>query len=192
MYVAFALFVMRLGARSTLLPLFAKEEIGLGEFQIGVVIAISGVVNLALIHVAGTAVDRFPRGRVLAAGMTVTGIAIAGYGYVGSLAGLLAISLLFGVGTSFGSVAAPTIAAGLAVPGGEGRAMGLFRAAGDVGAIAGPVALGAIADGAGFAAGFWTTAVLLFVRCCVGPRDRFGDGAGRAPGGPAGPRPVNV
>lgn len=190
MFIAFSLFVMRLGARSTLLPLYAREVLDLHELDIGVVIAVSGVVNLGLVHVAGRSLDRFDRGKVVAAGLTVAAAAVAAYGYAGGLGSLVLLSLLFGLGTSFASVAAPTIAASLADPGREGRAIGLFRAAGDTGAIAGPIGLGAVADWAGFGAGFWLSAALLWVGAVTGWRIGRHERSGRRD--PESPPRLNV
>ena len=160
MFVGFALFVMRLGARSTLLPLYAREVLDLTEFDIGGIIAISGIVNPSLVHVAGWSLDRFKRGYVAAIGLVWTGVFIAAYAYATDLKAMLLVSIAFGVGSS---LAVTTIAADLAEPGREGRAIGLYRAAGDTGAVAGPIALGAIAEAGSFAAGFWVTAGALWL-----------------------------
>ena len=190
MFIGFALFVMRLGARLTLLPLYSREVIDLSPLDIGVVISISGLINLGLVHVAGRSLDRYDQGRVLAVGIAVTAAAIAAYGYAGGLMAMIIISLVFGLGTSFASVAAPTIAAGLADPGREGKAVGLFRAAGDAGAMAGPIGLGAVADAAGFRSGFWVSAVLLWLAAVIGWRLGSGDRA--AAGEPDATGPLNV
>ena len=123
--------------------------------------------NLSVVHLAGRSLDRFRRGYVAAAGLAVTAVLIAAYGYATSLGLMLLISMVFGLGSSFASVAAPTIAADLADRGREGRAIGLYRAAGDAGAMVGPIGLGAIADAASFRAGFWVTAILLGVAAVV-------------------------
>ncbi len=177
MFVGFALFVMRLGARSTLLPLYSREVLGLSEFEIGTVIAISGVLNLSMVHIAGRSLDKFGRGHIAAAGLVIAGICIAAYGYATSLGAMLIISVVFGVGSSFASLAAPTIVADLADPGREGRAIGMFRAAGDLGAVAGPIGLGAVAEGGSFVAGFWVTAALLIIAAIAAYK--LGETAGR-------------
>ena len=167
MFVSFALFVMRLGARATLLPLYSREVLDLTELEIGAVIAISGAMNLSVVHIAGRTVDHIGRSHAAWSGLVVTGVCVVWYGYSSGLISMLLISMVLGVGSSFASIAAPVIAAGLADPGREGRAIGLYRAAGDTGAVLGPIVLGSIAEAGSFAGGFWVSAVLLWIAALV-------------------------
>ena len=163
MFMAFALFVMRLGARTTLLPLYGSEEAGLSESDIGLIFGVSALVNLAVVIPAGGILDKAGRRLIAFWGLVLTAATMAAYGYATTLPILLAISVAFGVGSGFASVAAPTIAADLAKPGSEGATISLYRAGGDIGAIIGPLGLGAIAESVGFRLGFWVSAWLLLI-----------------------------
>jgi MFS transporter, ACDE family, multidrug resistance protein len=166
-FIGFALFVMRLGARSTLFPLYTGEVLGLGTAMIGLLLASSSLVNLLVVGMAGTATDRFGRTPVAAAGLMTTGVVMIGFGHTTSLMLLLVLSLVFGLGAAFSSVAVPTMAADLAEPGEEGVAIGVYRGVSDMGAIVGPPLLTSIAEGGNFAAGFWVTGILLFVSAAI-------------------------
>ena len=161
MFVSVAVFFMRSGARLTLLPLYAAEELGLSESRIGLVLGVGAAMTLAVVNVGGWLLDRVGRVPVLIAGLLATAAAIAAHGVVSTLPGLLVVSVGFGVAAGIMGTAPPTLAGDLAVPGAEGAAVGLYRMAGDVGLVLGPLVLGWVADGGAFEAGFLLSAGLL-------------------------------
>ena len=165
--VTFSLFIMRAGARFTLLPLFGGEELGLSEGQIGQVIAVSAIVNVGVVNLAGVLVDRVGRRPVLVLGLILNGLGVAAYALAESYLSLMVVSVLFGLTTTLASVPPPTLAGDLAPPGAEGASVGLYRTAGDLGFIVGPLLLGAIAERGQFDAGFILTGVILFVAALV-------------------------
>ncbi len=167
MFVTFAIFVMRAGARITLLPLYGAEELGLSESQIGIAIAMAALVNLVVVNPGGWLVDRVGRRPVLIVGLLATAAAIAAHGYASSFGSLLLLSVGFGLSASLMGIPPPTLAGDLAPPGAEGASVGLYRTAGDVGLIAGPLLMGGIADTGAFATGFLVAGALLVVAAGV-------------------------
>jgi MFS family permease len=165
--VTFSLFIMRAGARFTLLPLFGGEELGLSEGQIGQVIAVSAIINVGVVNLVGILVDRVGRRPVLVIGLILNGLGVAAYALAESFLSLMVVSVLFGLTTTLASVPPPTLAGDLAPPGAEGASVGLYRTAGDLGFIVGPLLLGAIAERGQFDAGFILTGVVLFVAALV-------------------------
>jgi len=174
LFVAFAVFVMRAGARVTLIPLYASEELGLSESEIGDVLAISAVVTVLILNPAGWLIDKVGRRPILVGGLLATAATVVLYGQASSYGGLLAVSVLFGLAAGTMGIVPPTLAGDLAPEGAEGAAVGVYRMAGDLGLIAGPVLLGSIADRGNFALGFNVSAALLiaaaFVALAVGGR----------------------
>lgn len=168
LFVAFAMFVMRAGARVTLLPLFGGEELGLSESQIGDVLAISALVTVLIVNPGGWLVDRVGRRPVLVGGLALTAAAVAAYGHMTTYGGLLGTSIAFGLVAGVAGIVPPTLAGDLAPVGAEGSAVGMYRMAGDLGLIVGPILLGSIADGGDFALGFNISAGLLLVAAAVG------------------------
>jgi MFS family permease len=163
MFVAITVFFMRAGARLTLLPLYAGEELGLSEARIGLVLAVGAIMTLAVVNVGGWLLDRIGRVPVLIAGLLATAAAIAAHGAVTTLPGLLIVSVAFGVSAGIMGSAPPTLAGDLSTPGAEGASVGLYRMAGDIGLVLGPLALGALADRDAFVGGFQFSAGLLVV-----------------------------
>lgn len=167
MFVTFAIFVMRAGARITLLPLYGAEELGLSESQIGIVIAVAAIVNVFVVIPGGWLVDRVGRRPVLVVGLVATGFVISAHGFAASLGGLLLLSVAFGLTASLMGIPPPTLAGDLAPAGAEGASVGLYRTAGDVGLIVGPLLMGSIADTGAFELGFIVAGGLLFVAALV-------------------------
>jgi MFS family permease len=161
MFVAITLFFMRAGARLTLLPLYAGEELGLSEARIGLVLAVGAIMTLAVVNVGGWLLDRVGRVPVLIAGLLATAAAIAAHGAVTTLPGLLIVSAAFGISAGIMGTAPPTLAGDLSTPGAEGASVGLYRMAGDIGLVLGPLALGSLADRGAFVGGFQLSAGLL-------------------------------
>ncbi|NNC91049.1 MAG: MFS transporter [Acidimicrobiia bacterium] len=161
MFVAITVFFMRAGARLTLLPLYAGEELGLSEARIGVVLAVGAIMTLAVVNVGGWLIDRVGRVPVLIAGLLATAATIAAHGAVTTLPGLLAVSAAFGVAAGIMGTAPPTLAGDLSTTGSEGAAVGLYRMAGDIGLVLGPLVLGSLADDGAFVEGFQSSAGLL-------------------------------
>jgi len=167
LFVAFAVFVMRAGARITLIPLYASEELGLSESQIGDVLAISAVVTVLIVNPAGWLIDKVGRRPILVGGLLATAASVVLYGQASSYGGLIAVSLFFGLAAGTMGIVPPTLAGDLAPEGAEGAAVGMYRMAGDLGLIVGPVLLGSIADRGDFALGFNVSAALLVAAAIV-------------------------
>ncbi len=167
LFVTFAIFVMRAGARITLLPLYGGEELGLGEAQIGIVIAVAAGVNLLLVNPGGWLVDRVGRVPVLVAGLVGAAVAIAAHGWATTFTALVVLSLGFGLVAALVGIPPPTLAGDLAPEGAEGASVGLYRMAADVGIVAGPLVMGAVAEAGGFREGFVISGALLLVAAVV-------------------------
>jgi MFS family permease len=163
LFVAFSLFVMRGGARITLFPLFGSEVVGLSPSQIGDVLSLSAVTNLLIVNPGGQLVDRVGRKPMAIWGLILAGVAISAYGFFETFASLLIVSGVFGLASGLASIPPPTIVGDLAPRGAEGSAVGLYRTAGDLGFIVGPLLMGAVADAGAFSTGFIISGVLLGV-----------------------------
>jgi MFS family permease len=163
MFIAIMVFFMRAGARLTLLPLYAAEELGLSESRIGLVLAVGAIMTLAVVNIGGWLLDRVGRVPVLIVGLLATAASIAAHGAVTTFPGLLAVSAAFGLSAGIMGTAPPTLAGDLSTPGSEGAAVGLYRMGGDIGLVLGPLVLGSLADDGAFVGGFQFSAGLLVV-----------------------------
>jgi MFS family permease len=72
---------------------------------------------------------------------------------------LLLVAMLIGLGNGLGSGLMMTLGADLAPPGATGEFLGIWRLTGDVGAVTGPLLVGAVAAAFGLSGGAWVLSV---------------------------------
>jgi MFS family permease len=167
MLVGFSMMFMRGGARVTLLPLYAEQSLGFGAGDIGILLSVSALANLLIVNPAGRLVDSVGGKPVALIGLATAALATAGYGMFESFTGLLFVSMVFGITAGLAGIAPPAMVGDLAPPGLEGSAVGVYRMAGDLGFVVGPLALGFIADTGAFTAGFFLTGSIMLVAAAV-------------------------
>lgn len=156
--VSLSIFLTRSGGRLSLVPLVGRNRLDLDAAELGLIFALSNVVNLLVLLPAGTLADRLGRKRVIVPSMVATGIAFILYAiardpWVFVLAAVIDGAGLAGVPAAY--------AADIAPPSLRGVSMGLYRTFGDVGFVAGPVLLGWLADAGGFGRALGLNAVIL-------------------------------
>ncbi|MHA2396083.1 MAG: MFS transporter, partial [Candidatus Thorarchaeota archaeon] len=144
-FAVFTMFLLRTGVRSTLVPLFAANNLGMDSSSIGLVLTIGGITTALTITPMGSISDRIGRKiplalcLVLTAGITLLipfsvdlytlSIAVAIYG---------AVIGLQGPSAAYVTDVSP--------PDKLEISMGLYRMISDFGFVVGPLLLGFLAD----------------------------------------------
>lgn len=144
--ISFAMFSIRSGARGVLVPLLAIDEFGLSEGQLGAMLGATSLLGLVLIGPAGQAADRLGRKRTIVPTGFIAAAGTAAIVLSPTVAWLTASLFLLAFGTSLTGPAQYAFIADLTSEQGRGRALGLYRSAGDVGFLASPPLVGWIAD----------------------------------------------
>jgi len=140
-----ALFFLRAGVRSTLVPLYASLNLGLSEERIGIVLTVAAIVTSVCSFPSGWLSDKVGRKGPIMACLFLSGIAVLLIPLQGSLAGLTGIMVFYGLATGLqGSIAAWP--ADVAPEGRLGTSMGVYRVMGDIGMVLGPITATYIAD----------------------------------------------
>ena len=149
-----AVFILRfalsvgLGIMSSFLPLLGTIEIGLSMAAVGLCIAVKILTVSVLMHPFGKMADKKDKVMlsVLGTGLNVT--ALLGATVARSLSELLAVCLIWGLGSALSvpAMTALVIIRGKTLETGMGRAMGLFNLAFSAGIASGPIALGRFYD----------------------------------------------
>ena len=152
------LFWTLAGVRMTLVPLFAKEDLGLSESGIGATLGVAAVAQFLVMWKAGSLADERGRKVVLLPALAGLAVTTALVGMAGGAVGLGLVMAALGLATGFAGVAPGAIVADVA-PRRSGTAIGLYRFAGDVGFVLGPLVAGVTAQAAGFAAAFLALAI---------------------------------
>ena len=158
----FALMIVanRQGARFSVMPLFGGEK-GFEPDALGLWISVTHFPQFFTTLASGYLSDRFGRKTPIIPSIALICLGIAAFIWAGNLWQLLLSGALLGLGEGLGSPASTVFFADISPPGMEGVTIGLLRTFGGVGTIVGALALGAIADAAGFSWSLWVDAAIL-------------------------------
>ncbi len=145
------------GATLPVIPRFVVDDLGYGPVAVGLVFAVHALAAVAIRPAVGRAGDRYGRRRLVLVGGAVTTVALLGHLAVTSLAALLVLRALAGVGQAAVVVGASTRALDLAPASRHGEVSSYVMVAVQLGFGLGPL-LGELAlRGAGYGA-VWASA----------------------------------
>lgn len=157
--------------RQLLIPLVGARELGLNPAEVGTIMTVSAVIDMSMFFPAGVLMDRFGRKFASVPSFAVMAVGIGMVPFAGTFGGLLLAGLVIGLGNGLGSGSMMTLGADLAPEGATGEFLGIWRLIGDIGMVAGPLAVGIIASQVGLTgsaialmiAGLLASATLLFL-----------------------------
>ena len=161
-----ALFFLRAGLRSTLVPLYASLNLGLSEDKIGILLTVAAVATSLCTFPSGFLSDKVGRKKPIMACLFLSGIAALLIPSQASLNSLIGVMAFYGLATGLqGSIAAWP--ADVAPKGKLGTAMGVYREMGDLGMFLGPITVtyiaGSISQSTVTFTPFLVPAILCFV-----------------------------
>lgn len=143
---------------------FAEEQLGLSEGQIGLALTMLAVGEILILFVAGKAADRYGRRAVLAPSLAVVGLATLLFGQIqGTPWAFFPLTMLIGAGVAAGGTASGGLLADSIPQGGSGTAVGVNQMAGDLGYLLSPTTIGAIAEGSSYGAAYLAGAIPAFL-----------------------------
>ncbi|TNF03692.1 MAG: MFS transporter [Gammaproteobacteria bacterium] len=137
-----ALMLVR-SSRTLMLPLIGAA-LALDEASIGVAISIGAAVDTLLFYPAGTLMDRVGRKPIFIVSLSMLGVGIFMLPLIDSLAGLVLISVLMGIGNGISAGVVMTMGADLAPCINRGNFIGVWRLLSDVGSTSGPMIIGGV------------------------------------------------
>jgi MFS family permease len=140
------------------LPLLGAEKFGFDAGQVGMMLLFVNVVHLASAIPIGGIIRKAGGARALAIGFGVGSVGLLLVPFAPSAPWLLVPMALYAVGQVAGNSSAGDLI--LRLGGGGGRAVGAVRFSSDIGLVAGPAAVGALADAAGVTAPFTVLGVV--------------------------------
>ena len=140
--VGFTIFFVRFGGQQFMFPVLAYEWAGLSPAVLGLFIAGSTALNLLLVRPSGILTDRWGRRRTVVAATLAVGICTLGFLGSGSSWVFLAALLCTGVAMAFTGPSTGAFLAESVPPDKRGTAVGIYRTAGDVAILVGPLSLG--------------------------------------------------
>ena len=161
--VGFTNALARTGALFSIVPVTARDRLGLAASEIGFGLALGSIIGLAVTYPAGALVDRYGRKIMIVPMTMLTAVAMLCFCLAPSYAWFLLACAIWG-GASAASSAAPAAYAADSAPRGmNAAAMSSYRTLSDVGYVAGPLLLGLLGDWGGLDLPFWVAAAGLFL-----------------------------
>jgi DHA1 family multidrug resistance protein-like MFS transporter len=137
-FSVFALFFLRSSVRSTLLPLYASINLGLGKGQIGLLMTVAMIATGLSSFPSGWFSDKVGRKTPIMACIFSSGFVVLLIPLQNSMEGLLMFMVIYGFATGLqGSISAWP--ADVAPSDKMGTAMGVYRFIGDLGFFLGPI-----------------------------------------------------
>jgi MFS transporter, DHA1 family, multidrug resistance protein len=156
-----------IGVRSAIVPLFVRDVLHRSAVWTGIGFGVVAVLNAATLLPGGRAADTFGRRPVIVGGCLASAAGLVMLAVLPGLWGYLAALAVFGLGSGLLDVA-PSAMIGDILGGGGGTVVASFQMAGDVGAVAGPVAAGFLVDTASYGAAFGLAAAILILAAILG------------------------
>ncbi|MHA1613509.1 MAG: MFS transporter [Candidatus Thorarchaeota archaeon] len=144
-FVVFTLFLLRTGVRTTLVPLFAANNLGLDEISIGLILTIGAITTTLTIVPMGKISDRIGRKKPLALCLVLTaGVTLL----IPFSMDLLTLSIALAIYGAVIGLSGPAAAYVTDVSPQDKLeiSMGLYRMISDCGFVVGPLLLGFLAD----------------------------------------------
>lgn len=163
----FILFIATFGVlartqvTNTMLPLFTQDQLGLSPATTGLLFAVLGAATFAVVLPAGFVSDKLGRKWVAAPSALIAGATFALLPFADNLVALGAALVFMGFASGMAMGSMTTYTFDIAPPHLRGRLQALRRSFGETGAIAGPLAAGAVASAWNPAAAFLVFAPLL-------------------------------
>lgn len=169
------------GVRVALVPLFVTEVLHRPPLWSGIALTAFAVGDGLVLATTSGLSDRRGRRPVVIAGLALATVGTAGLGLVPDLRVLLACSVLAGAGAGLLQPAQGAALADLVRDRSGGPVLSGFQMAQDVGAIVGPVAVGAIVESTSYTLAFAVSAAVAAVALVVWVRVPPGSGHGSSP-----------
>lgn len=166
------------GVRSSLIPVLVVEVLHRDPSWTGITFAIAAVAQTIALAPAGRFVDTVGRRPAMVIGSTLAALSMLAIAVVPNIWLLTVALCLYSVGSAFLGTAPPA-AVGDAAGARSGTPVAVFSMVADIGAIAGPLAAGFLADHASMPVAFVSGAALLVLSALISLR--------MAPGIPAPP-----
>jgi len=144
-FTVFTTFLLRTGVRTTLVPLFAANNLGLNSSAIGLVLTIGAITTAITITPMGSISDRIGRKAPLALCLVTTaGVTLM----IPFSTDLLTLSIILGIYGAVIGLSGPSMAYVTDVSPKDKLeiSMGLYRMISDFGFVVGPLLLGFLAD----------------------------------------------
>ena len=164
----FAAGLFRAAVADTLVPVFVRNELGLSQSTLGLVLSATGVGGLIAAPIGGRMTDRWNVAWVMLPGAALMALGMLAFTLEPSSVVMISLGVLLGAGSTLVHVGTNVFAIDISPVGARGRFFGQTQAAMHAAALGGPIVVGGLADWAGFGSAFVLLAVFFAALAPVG------------------------
>ena len=162
-----------MGIRSAIVPLFVRDVLHESATWTGIGFLVVAALNAATLLPGGRFADTLGRRPVIVAGCLISGASMVMLALLPGIWGFLAALAVLGLGSGLLDVAPSAmigdILGGTGGRGGQGgTVVASYQMAGDIGTVAGPVAVGFLVDSVSYDAAFFLAAAVLGLAALAG------------------------
>jgi multidrug resistance protein len=159
----FTVFFQRSGIRTTMIPLYGTDVLGLDKIAIGTILSYSTLANFFMTVPMGYAIDLLGRKPVIAFNMVIMSLANIAFVLAGDYWELSLAAIVLGIASAGAGQAPLALATDASYNEKRGLAMGIYRLIGDLGSLLGPLLLSLIADFSNLRNPFYVMAGILIL-----------------------------
>lgn len=155
------------GVQSTLVPLIGYYHLTLNEGQVGLSLTAIAVVQLILTPLSGRLSDKIGRKALIVSSGIIVSLGLVMFVFSNGYGLFIISAMILGLGRGIGGPVPTAYAADIAQPGSYESTMAAYRAASDLGWVAGPLLCGFLKDTAGVEVPFYLTAIMFLAVSAV-------------------------
>lgn len=153
--------------RSTIIPLYGADVLGLNAQDIGFIVSLGSAIDMLLFYPAGWIMDNLGRKFAIVPSFTGQGIGMALIPFTLNAWGLLGAACVMGFFNGFSAGAMMTLGSDLAPEDTRGEFLGVWNLIGDAGSAGSPMIVGAIANILSLQPAAWAIAGAGFVAAAL-------------------------
>ena len=165
--IIFGIFFMRNASQNQILPLIGSIRLHLTEGQIGLAMTVITVSQAVTLFTCSRLFDRYGRKAIITLGCIIVSLSLIVMALSSNYFLLILSCILGGIGIGIAGPVPAAYAADIIPRENYGVGMGLFRAAGDLGMVVGPVLLGWMSDTWSFNAALIFNCVFLLLTVAI-------------------------
>ena len=162
-----ASFITMSSIRTTMLPLYGVDYLGLSSSEIGTILSIGALVSFPTLMIISNVVDRIQRNQIISVGFIGLAIAVFLYTLAQDFTLVLVATVILSVSQILINPSKSAIIGDITTPAIRGLVMGAFRTAGDIGFFIGPTMAGYLTDNVNLFAPFYLVTVLCVLSAII-------------------------
>lgn len=139
-------FITMSSIRTTMLPLYGVDYLGLSSSEIGTILSIGALISFPTLMIMSNVVDRIQRNQIISFGFIGLAVAVSLYPVAQEYTLVLVATVILSVSQILINPSKSAIIGDITTPEIRGLVMGAFRTAGDIGFFIGPTMAGYLTD----------------------------------------------